>query len=81
MDAPITPSDLSVGFTIEGRYVGWNPDADAVVFTPDGNHIATLQPATGGGWTPTEIPGFPDHPDMGRTLDTESDIREWAAKL
>lgn len=82
----ILAEDLSVGFLLEGRYVGAPEDADeAAVFLPDGNHIATLEPApTTSGWTPTEIPGNPDHPDMrdgGIVLDTEDDIRKWAAQL
>lgn len=79
----IPAEDLHVDFTIKGRHVGWDPDADVVVFTPDGNHIAILEPApTSSGWTPTEIPGNTDHPDMNSlTLDTEDEIRRWAAQL
>jgi len=80
----IPAEDLSIGCVLDGQYIGWIGDAEEVtVFTPDGNHIATLEKApTSSSWTPTEIPGHPEHSDLNQILlDDEDDIRQWAADL
>ena len=82
MDIPA--EDLSIGYVLDGRHIGWMEDAEEVtVFTPDGNHIASLEKAPdSSSWTPTEIPGSPEHPDLNQLLlDDEDDILQWAAGL
>lgn len=82
MDIPA--EDLSIGYVLDGHYIGWIGEAEEVtVFTPDGNHIASLEKAPdSSSWTPTEIPGFPEHSDLNQLLlGDEDDIRQWAAGL